>query len=153
MDLHSSPFAVSLLRLCLRNTQTNQVVAKAVGLPVREWQCLSWIALENPCCVSKLTSLMGVRASSTSKTLQKIESLGLISRALDVSDHRVERIALTTEGEVTVRRILAEFARLTENGTFQDSSKEQVLREESLNHLVSYLLNLTPLTGHSGRTL
>jgi DNA-binding MarR family transcriptional regulator len=98
--------AEGLLRLTLVTQRIARCLAADAGLTVGEFHCMMQLHLEKPCCVRKLTGILGIGGTSTSKLLRSLDRKGWITRALDPTDRRMERIALTTEGIETIQRIM-----------------------------------------------
>lgn len=98
--------AEGLLRLTLVTQKIARCLADDAGLSVNELNCLLLLYLEKPCCVRKLTEMLGIGTSSTSKLLRSLDGRGWLTRELDAADRRMERVALTEQGAETVRQIL-----------------------------------------------
>ncbi|MBX2989838.1 MAG: winged helix-turn-helix transcriptional regulator [Bacteroidetes bacterium] len=94
----------------MRLTQVTQKIARCLaddaGLQVGEFNCLLHLYLEKPCCVRKLTEMLGIGSSSTSKLLRSLDRRGWLTRELDPVDRRMERVALTEQGVEAARQIL-----------------------------------------------
>lgn len=94
----------------LRLTQVTQKIARCLaddaGLTVSELNCMLQLYLEKPCCVRKLTTMLGIGTSSTSKLLRSLDGRGWLTRELDPADRRMERVALTEKGAEVVKQIL-----------------------------------------------
>lgn len=98
--------AEGLLRLTLVTQKIARCLASDAGLTVSEFHCMMQLYLEKPCCVSKLTEILGIGATSTSKLLRSLDKKKWITRSLDETDRRVEVIALTPSGTDIVQRIM-----------------------------------------------
>ncbi len=98
--------AKGLLRLTLVTQKIARCLASDVGLTVSEFHCMMQLYLEKPCCVSKLTEILGIDATSTSKLLRALDKKKWITRSLDETDRRVEIIALTPLGAEVVQRVM-----------------------------------------------
>lgn len=64
-------------------------------------------ALEAPSAIGEIGRLVGLNPASTSTTVDRLESAGLVERARDTADRRVVRVELTDLGRDTVRRRVA----------------------------------------------
>ena len=118
--LMNKPSPVSIMELLLKCHQTEKEIAVAGGVSVDELHCLSQIYIHTPYCVKKLSELLRVPPSRTSRLLGALEERGYLTRSLSTPDRRKEQITLTDAG---VR--LAEFLQ------FQASTEAE--------HLVSSL--------------
>lgn len=98
--------AEGLLRLTLVTQKIARCLAGDAGLTVNEFHCMMQLYLEKPCCVRKLTGILGVGATSTSKLLRSLDRKGWITRGLDETDRRMERVALTGQGVEVIQRIM-----------------------------------------------
>lgn len=96
------------MTLCGVFQQVNRLehdLATSLGITPQVSRGLLCLLIEKPCCVRKLTDLLGLRPSSTSKLLSRLESKGFVSRSLDPSDKRMERVELTLAGLEKARQI------------------------------------------------
>lgn len=98
--------AEGLLRLSLVTQKISRCLASDAGLTVNEFHCMMQLHLEKPCCVRKLTQILGIGATSTSKLLRSVDKKGWITRTLDEKDRRMERVALTDQGADVIQRIM-----------------------------------------------
>ena len=88
----------TILRLTLKCHKIENDLAALTGLTVSEFHCLLQLHLEKPCCVRKLTELLGIGGTSTSKLLRSLDRREYITRGLDVNDRRKETVTLTENG-------------------------------------------------------
>jgi len=98
--------AEGLVRLTLVTQKIARCLANDAGLTVNEFHCMMQLHLEKPCCVRKLTEILGIGTTSTSKLLRALDEKGWITRDLDPTDRRMERVALTASGFDVVQRIM-----------------------------------------------
>ena len=98
--------AEGLLRLTLVTQKIARCLAGDAGLTVSEFHCMMQLYLEKPCCVRKLTEILGIGATSTSKLLRSLDMKEWITRDLDETDRRKERVALTSQGNEIIQRIM-----------------------------------------------
>lgn len=78
---------------------------------------------------NELADILGVKSSSMSERLNKLENLGYIMRTIDESNLRCKRIYITTEGRkaaVQCNRILNEF----ENSLYDGFTKKDLKQFE-----------------------
>lgn len=93
-------------RLTLWNHRIERLLAAAEDIPVNELHCLMLLFLEKPASASVLAKCLGIRGTSLSKLLRKLESRGAIRRVPDSADRRIERVFLTDSGTGTAERTL-----------------------------------------------
>ena len=72
--------------------------------------CLSALFSEHPPSVKRLSELISVNPTRTSRLLKYLEEKGFVVRSLDASDHRKELVVLTDSGTKAVQAILSLFA-------------------------------------------
>ncbi len=99
--------ANALLRLALVTQKIARCLADDTGLTVNEFHCMTQLYLEKPCSAGKLTKILGIGATSTSKFLRSLDKKKWITRSLDETDRRVEVIALTPSGMEVVKNIMS----------------------------------------------
>lgn len=101
---------LEILRLGIWNHRVQNALAKEFHLPVYELECVLVLSLDCPSSASELAEELGVRSSSLSKLLNRLEGRGLVERAIERSDRRVERITLAPAGimlaENAIRRVM-----------------------------------------------
>ena len=115
----NSTNGVRLLRMTLKCHKIEIDLANLTGLSVNEFHCLLQLYLEQPCCVGKLTEILGIGGTSTSKLLRSLDRASYITRSLDSTDRRRETIALTESGIEKVRLALS----------FADTISERILNQ------------------------
>ncbi|MBI4535951.1 MAG: winged helix-turn-helix transcriptional regulator [Ignavibacteriae bacterium] len=98
---------IDLLRMALLSHRFEKRLADDIGLSVLELHCMIQLFVEKPCCVRKLTEMLGVEPTSTSKILRALDRCGYITRSLDDHDRRMERVALTHHGVKVIARVLS----------------------------------------------
>lgn len=99
----SNTNGIRLLRMALKCHKIEIDLATHTGLSVNEFHCLLQLCLEKPCCVRKLTEILGTGETSTSKLLKSLDRKDYITRDLDPADRRRETVALTETGLQKVR--------------------------------------------------
>lgn len=91
---------------------------------------------------NELASILGVKSSSMSERLNKLENLGYIVRVIDESNLRCKRIYITTEGRkaaVQCNRILNEFENSLYDGfTKKDLKQFEKYLEKIMNNIEKY---------------
>ena len=103
---------LKIIRLGIWNHRIQNALAKEAGLPVYELECVLVLYLDRPSSASSLAQLLGVRSSSLSKLLRRLEERGLVERTIDRSDRRVERITLAAAGVSLAERAMARAAEI-----------------------------------------
>jgi len=98
--------AEDFVRLTLVTQKIARCLASDAGLSLHEFHCMMQLHLEKPCCVRKLTEILGIGGTSTSKLLRSLDKRGWITRTLDPTDRRMEHVALTPQGAEVIQRML-----------------------------------------------
>jgi DNA-binding MarR family transcriptional regulator len=93
-------------RLTLWNHRIERLLAAAEDIPVNELHCLMLLFLEKPASASLLAKCLGIRDTSLSKLLRKLESRSAIKRVSDSADRRIEHVFLTDAGTGIAERTL-----------------------------------------------
>jgi DNA-binding MarR family transcriptional regulator len=100
-------FGAELLRLTRRCRGIDKYISSRAQLTIDELHCLSVLFSEHPSSVKRLSELINVSSTRTSKILKDLERRGYVSRTPDAEDRRKEQVLLTETGSSTVRRILS----------------------------------------------
>lgn len=107
MDVSQSSIGIELLRLTLRCRDIDKRLSARCGLTVDELHCLAVIYSERPSCVKELSEFLDIDATRTSKLLWSLERRGLLSRSVDLDDHRKEQVDLSEAGLYAIERIVS----------------------------------------------
>jgi len=107
--------AVAVIQLALWNHRIERALAAEEGLPVNELHCLLQLFFTEPESASGLASVLGIRDTSLSKLLRKLELQGEITRCPDQINRRIERVTLTPKGRDVVQRTLDRAAEIGRN--------------------------------------
>lgn len=137
--------ALLVSRLLAKFHLLERNVAIKSGLTPQLAKALLFIDECKPCCVKKLTELMEIQSTSMSKILSRLSAMKMVTRSLDESDRRIERIELTNLGKNTaacykekLEQIAQSFSKAdTSNGTKQQSYESN--RLEDLVHIITHL--------------
>ena len=81
----------------------------------------------NGCTQKELAELLGVRYSSMSERLNKLENMGYIERSIDENNLKFKRIYITTSGKIAAtqcRRIQKEFNEMLYKGFTKKDIKQ-----------------------------
>jgi DNA-binding MarR family transcriptional regulator len=103
---------IELIRLTRRCRGIDKHVSASAGLSIDEMHCLCVLFAESPPSVKTLSDLINVTSTRASKILRDLEGRGLLSRAIDVSDHRREHVMLTEQGKRTVEKLLSLYSEI-----------------------------------------
>jgi DNA-binding MarR family transcriptional regulator len=103
---------VELIRLTRRCRGIDKHVSASAGLSIDEMHCLCVLFAESPSSVKTLSDLINVTPTRASKILRDLEERNLLSRTIDVSDHRREHVMLTEEGKQTVEKLLSLYSEI-----------------------------------------
>lgn len=109
------------------------------GIVKAQAQLLLLIKENNGCTQKDLASFVGIKYSSMSERLDKLEKNGYIERAIDEDNLKFKRIFITKEGKlaaVQCKRILREIEDILFKG-FTKKDKNQF--EEYLEKMISNL--------------
>jgi len=98
MRINADDPGVEILQLALWNHRIERMLAGAAGLPVNEFHCVMLLFLCSPESARTLADLLGIRDSSLSKLLRKLELRQLVTRMPAASDRRIESVRLTETG-------------------------------------------------------
>lgn len=83
--------------------QTTHPVRRGDITPEQFW-LLTRLRLHGPASIGELAEALGVTQSSATTACQRLERAGLATRARDVADERVVRVALTALGEARIEQ-------------------------------------------------
>jgi DNA-binding MarR family transcriptional regulator len=127
MDGTEPRFGIELLKLTRRCRGIDKYVSSRARLTIDELHCLSVLFSERPSSVKRLSELINVSTTRTSKILKDLEERGYLSRSPDAEDRRKEQVLLTESGSLTVKRILSFY---TEIGSEMITSWRQELAQD-----------------------
>jgi DNA-binding MarR family transcriptional regulator len=139
--------AISLCEFFTEYARVERFFSREFDLTPQLARTLFYIHDERPCCVRKLTELLGIHPTSTSKLLSRLERRGLLVRSMDRVDHRLERIALTAEGVKKVQALRERLDDLTSELDSKISTHMQSCQHPApvahLGHLITDLISAT----------
>lgn len=104
MTAESGEILLKFSRVCYK---LNLITYRNFDLTAGELHCLIALYIEKPCCVKKLSAIIGTRGTTTSKILNSLEKKFIIARELDANDKRIEKVFLTHAGEEFTRRVIS----------------------------------------------
>lgn len=85
---------------------------KEYGLRVPEWRTLAALYARRHCTMSELAELATIDRTTLTRTVDRIQEAGWLSRASDAEDMRVTRLALTAAGKRMFEKIWPEVREL-----------------------------------------
>jgi len=85
---------------------------KGVGLRVPEWRVLASLYARRRCSMSDLADLATIDRTTLTRTVDRMQQAGWVTRLSDSDDMRVTRLALTAAGERMFARIWPTVERL-----------------------------------------
>jgi DNA-binding MarR family transcriptional regulator len=139
--------AISLCEFFTEYARVNRFFSRQFDLTPQLARTLFYIHEERPCCVRKLTELLRIHPTSTSKLLSRLERRGLLIRTMDRVDHRLERIALTAEGINKVEALREKLDPLTSELDSKIATHMQNCQHPApvshLGHLITHLISST----------
>ena len=78
---------------------------KGFGLRVPEWRVLAALYSRRKCAMSELAELASIDRTTLTRTIDRMEESGWLSRNADGDDMRVTRLALSAAGERLFARL------------------------------------------------
>ena len=84
------------------------------GLRVPEWRALAALYARERCTMSELADLATIDRTTLTRTIDRMEEAGWLSRLADEADMRVTRLALSGAGRRMFERVWPEVERLNE---------------------------------------
>ncbi len=84
------------------------------GLRVPEWRALAALYARERCTMSELAELATIDRTTLTRTIDRMEEAGWLSRLADETDMRVTRLALSAAGRRMFERVWPEVERLNE---------------------------------------
>src|SRR5678816_4921931 len=76
-----------------------------LGVSTAEGHLLSYLRSYAPCPIAEIVRVFGIRPSTMTSVLERLDERGLLTREPDPEDRRSVRINLTSEGKVVADRI------------------------------------------------
>lgn len=87
-----------------RDRRLNQSL-REFGLRVPEWRALAALHARHKCTTSELADLASIDRTTLTRTIDRMQEAGWLSRLADGADMRVTRLALTAAGERLFARV------------------------------------------------
>ena len=84
------------------------------GLRVPEWRALAALYARQRCTMSDLADLATIDRTTLTRTVDRMQDAGWLSRLPDSDDMRVTRLALTAQGRKLFEKVWPTVARLNE---------------------------------------
>ena len=84
------------------------------GLRVPEWRALAALYARQRCTMSELADLSTIDRTTLTRTIDRMQGAGWLSRLADSDDMRVTRLELTASGRKLFEKIWPTVARLNE---------------------------------------
>lgn len=110
-DLDAHPFFWLTQVIGARDRELSQGL-KEYGLRVPEWRALAALYARKHCTMGELAELATIDRTTLTRTIDRMEEAGWLSRLADETDMRVTRLALTTSGRRMFDRIWPEVQQL-----------------------------------------
>jgi DNA-binding MarR family transcriptional regulator len=107
MKNDSASIVLSLLRATHRVLQMLEETAKELDVSPVEMNVLASLGTAEDSTVSQLGRATGMRPSTTTGVLDRLEARGLLERRPNPADRRSANVALTKLGESVAQRVLA----------------------------------------------
>jgi DNA-binding MarR family transcriptional regulator len=106
-ELESHPFFWLTQVIGARDRELTQGL-KEYGLRVSEWRALAALYARQRCTMSELAELATIDRTTLTRTIDRMEDAGWLSRLADEADMRVTRLALTAAGRRMFERLWPE---------------------------------------------
>ncbi|MDH4190503.1 MAG: MarR family transcriptional regulator [Betaproteobacteria bacterium] len=122
-DLEQHPFYWLTQVIDARDRQLNQALREH-GLRVPEWRALAALAARGLMSMSELSDAASIDRTTLTRTVDRMQAAGWVTRVADDADLRVTRLALATAGErlfVRIRPIVERLNRAALAGLSDDS--------------------------------
>jgi DNA-binding MarR family transcriptional regulator len=84
------------------------------GLRVPEWRALAALYSRQRCTMSELADLATIDRTTLTRTIDRMQDAGWLTRLADADDMRVTRLMLTASGKKMFERVWPEVQRLNE---------------------------------------
>ena len=111
--LDSHPFFWITQVIVARDRELGQGL-RDYGLRVPEWRALAALYARERCTMSELAELATIDRTTLTRTIDRMEDAGWLSRLADEADMRVTRLALSAAGRRMFERVWPEVERLNE---------------------------------------
>jgi DNA-binding MarR family transcriptional regulator len=137
--------ALLLTRFFAYANEMSRTTARYCGLSPQLARALLLIDECKPCCVRKLTEMMGIHSTAMSKIISRLIELGLVVRTLDQNDRRVEHIELTSLGlqsSVSYKERLNTIADAVKTAYAPDNESKHLNDINRIKHMVNILSHL-----------
>ena len=110
-DLDAHPFFWLTQVIGARDRELSQGL-KEYGLRVPEWRALAALYARTDCTMGELAELATIDRTTLTRTIDRMQDAGWLSRRADEADMRVTRLALTAAGRRMFDRIWPEVQHL-----------------------------------------
>lgn len=110
-DLDSHPFFWLTQVIGARDRELSQGL-KAYGLRVPEWRALAALYARKHCTMGELAELATIDRTTLTRTVDRMQDAGWLTRLADEADMRVTRLSLTAAGRRMFDRIWPEVQQL-----------------------------------------
>jgi DNA-binding MarR family transcriptional regulator len=121
-----------------RDRRLTQVL-REFGLRVPEWRVLASLCARRRCSMSELADLATIDRTTLTRTVDRMEHAGWVTRLADTSDLRVTRLAPTAGGEHLFARIWPAVERLNRVAVEGLSAAAVDALRETLAHMKTNL--------------
>lgn len=110
-DLEHHPFFWMTQAIAARDAAVAEEL-KGLGLRVPEWRVLAALYARKRLAMRELADLSSIDRTTLSRTVDRMQDMGLVTRLTDSRDLRVTRLSLTPAGERLFARIWPTMERL-----------------------------------------
>lgn len=110
------------------------------GLNATEGHVIAYLAVYSPLTVGRLNRVFGLRASTLTSILNRLEERHLVTRKVHPRDHRSQLLDLTREGAIIAEQMHSLFE-MVEARILSFTSEEEVEGFEAVMNAISHLAN------------
>ena len=104
-DVEAGRLLAAIRALVRRFSISERADVSCCGMTVAQWATLETLLAEGPMRLGDLGRRLGIRASTLTRNLARLEERGLLARDGDPEDGRAFRVALTAAGRRVATRL------------------------------------------------
>jgi Transcriptional regulators len=124
-------------RIMARYNKGVEAALKEVGVSVAQMRALAVLTEGGPCTINELSVMTVIKQSTLSRTLDAMETAGLIRREAGENDSRIRKIHLTQTGKAAYQAAWPAMEHMRDTMLAALSEEER----ETLKHMLSRVLH------------
>jgi DNA-binding MarR family transcriptional regulator len=109
-----------------------------LGYSVKEAHLMGYLLYYSPCTVNKLVEVLGVKNSTLTSMITRLEDKALLKRNINSEDKRSFQIILTSKGEVIAKK-LDGIVRNLERKILKEVSSQNLLHLNKIVHEIEFI--------------